>query len=380
MCSMVASPASPVGPTTIQTVTPPAGIETSAAFNQWLGVVPNGSIINLTGVAIDAEEGPIIVEDRHDLVFIGGTVTQRTDGTGVAPKTWVPRLHLNWPRNRCGWLVIDSTRVAWYGTRFDGCNTNAAYLGQNYEEQAAWSLRRSRDIDLVGVTASGAWGDGVSIVHDDNDTTRAPCERVRLLGVTLTNVGRNFVAVVCGTDILVSGVTADGSGRSAFNVEPAVEANRTERVEISNVSASRVTGVLIAHKGGSNRVSDICWRDMRITDKPVSVTIEGRTDRPGRRSGYLIERISGGGPSIANGIAMTIRTVDDVTVRDVWQRVAGYLTDGSGKVIYPGVGMDLVGVNGVRIERAEFPKGKSAAATGDVTPVRYMNCTGVTVT
>lgn len=376
----VTAPAPPVGATATNHVKIPAGIETSTAFNTWLSTVPNGSVVNLIGATIDAEEGPVMVDGRQDLVFLGGTVTQRTDGTGVTPKTWAPRLHLVWPRHRCGWYVANSSRIAWYGTTFTGPNTLPVWRGQSYEEQAAWSLRRCSDIDLAGITATGPWGDAVSIVHDDNDGTRSPCERVRINGATFRNVGRNFVSVVCGIDVLISGVVGDGSARSGFNIEPAVEANRVERVEIRNVSVSRVTGVVIAHKGASNRVSDIAWRDIRSVDKPISVTITGRLDRPGRRSGYLLERLTGGGSGIANGVPFGIDNVDNVEIRDVWQRCAGFRPpSGGSRTGYPGVGINLSGVNNVRVERAEFPKGHSEADTGDVTPVKTTNCTGVVI-
>lgn len=370
--------ASPVLPLAMQMVRPPNEVLTAADFNSWLGTVASGTVINLTGLNVDATEGPICLVDRSDLTFLGGTFTQSNDGSSVTSKSWAPGLASVWPRNRAFFYCVRSSRIQWIDTTVVGTNTVGEYKGQSFEEQAGFALRHCSDVTITSPKVQSIFGDVVSVVHED--ANRLPCERVAVVDVDAEFLGRNLVSVVSCIDFDLHGAKVWKTARSCFNIEPAVESNICRRIRARNVSASAVGGVLVGNLGGSNNVSDIILTDMRLTDKPVSITMQGRTDRPGRRSNYTLERISGNGKGVANGVCVNITNIDNVAIRDVWQRVAGYLADSTGKVIYPGIGMKANSVNSLILERVEFPKGSTAKTTGDVTPWVFTNCTDVQIT
>ena len=368
-------PFSPACPAVVEMARPEAS-STAEEMNEWLATVAGGTLINLTGLSIDVTEGPICLVDRSDLTFLGGTFIQRNDGSSVAAKAWAPGLSGLWPRNRAFFYCVRSSRIQWVTPTLLGANSYGEYKGQMFEEQAGFMLRHCFDISVTAPKLQGVYGDVVSVVHED--ANRLPCERVEVTDVDAEFIGRNLASVVSCTDFTLAGGAVYKTGRSCFNIEPAVEANICRRIRAKNLSATLVTGVLIGNLGGSNNVSDIYLSDMRLTDKPLVITAQGRTDRPGRRSNYVFERISGNGKGIANGTTIGLSNLDNVVIRDIWQRVAGYLADpNTGRVIYSGVGMKADSINGLTLERLEFPKGVSAKATGDVTPWVLTNCTNV---
>lgn len=374
---MIAPPVAPTLPYVTSLAMLPEEVKTSADFNEWLKIQPAGSLIYIGSKSIDCEEGPICIVDRSDLTFWGGNFTQSTDGSLVVKKFWAEGLDKLWPRNRSFFYCIRASRISFINTTIAGPNVAAAYLGQMYEEQAGFLLQRCWDISITSPKVSGTFGDAVSLAHEN--ANRLPCERVRISDIIASSIGRNLVSVVSAIDVDVHGGQVSKTGRSCLNIEPAVAANECRRIRMRNIAAAGVNGALLANQGGSNLVSDIHFQDIRIMDKPIVISMKGRTDRPARRENYLIERISSGGSAIANGYAMRISDIDGVTVKDIWQRAAGYLQSSSGAVVYRGVGARFENVNTLTLERLEFPKGKSAANTGDVTPYEIVNCSNVTI-
>ena len=343
----------------------------SAAFNSFVSQLPAFSLVNLTGKTVDCEEGPVCIVDRSDLTFLGGTFTQRTDGSKVGPKAWFEGLSRDWPRNRSTVALLRSERVSFIQTRVVGPN-DGTYLGQLFEEQGGFYLRHCKDVSLLSCSVEGVFGDAVCVIHEV--ANRLPCERITIEGLRAKNIGRNFVALVSVVDFSLFGLFGQKCGRSGLNIEPAVAANKIRSVLFSNVVLFGVGGATIGNLGASNDVGDLVFQDVRSVDKPLAVSCAGRVDQPGRRSGYVFERVVGGG--LSNGIPFRISDVDSIVVRDVFQRVAGLLMNGS-KVVYPGVGFRGVNLCGLVAERTDFLKGKSVAVTGDVVPFDLVNCVGV---
>ena len=281
------------------------GRDAGALLTQWVrDEVPDGALVDLTGVwGCDTS---VYLPDRR-LIIQGGVLQMRGDGTQATKPSWlVDRL---WPRERAG-LFVERGEVDVIGMIVSGANPSGGKSTQATEEQAGFELRGVDRAQLLGCSALGMLGGGVTIGHDDD---RKHSTGVRIDEFSAVDVARNGIAVVNGSDVDVSRLNAQGCGHSVVNLEPAVATWRASRVRVRHVTVSRQSSPVLASLGEGHLVSDVEVTDVWGIDGPVRATVECDDTEPKAR--FLLDgwrtNYSHGGPA-----AFRFTGISGVTMRN----------------------------------------------------------------
>ena len=265
----------PVGAATVVDI--PASIDATGAqdvtqaLNTVLAAAPDGATVRFPAGGRFRIDGVMTVAGKRDLTIDGqgSTLVAPTDGAEHPAPDY--RLRGSWPRLRRHVVVADSSGITIRDLAVAGPNAGGRYVAR-LEGQAAFTITRTHDVLLDGVTARAVYGDGVYLVDASSGVT--------VRGCTFDHIGRQGVAVVDASDVRVEHCTIADVARSAIDLEPG--RGQAMHVHVQDNDIRNVENFLLAAVGAGPNVGDV-W-------------IEGNRVRGGR------------GVSVYAGVAHSLRS------------------------------------------------------------------------
>lgn len=238
-------------PVTTQTVAAPGSIDAtgvtdvSAALNAWVASVRDGSIVSFPAGATYRLTQGLQLANRHNLVFEGNGATFKVDPAALGSDQLASPFVLGHQYD--GVWGGENSDIAIRNFRLVG---NAATPGRyvaGQEGEAGLEIVGTARVEISGVTASAFPGDGVFFegvnggwLHDSQ----------------VASAGRNGVAVISGTAILVERSAFDVSGYCTFDVESNDSTQDAADITFLDNTAGTWGDVFLAADGAAGSVVD----------------------------------------------------------------------------------------------------------------------------
>lgn len=307
----------PVSGARVGAVSPPASIDATgatdvtAALDDWIAATPDRSTITLAADARYRVDGVIQIRNRRGLVIEGNGATIVAPDDGASSEPTQRSLAGKWPRNRRHIAISGSTGITVRDLVIDGPDTEGTY-DPALEGQAGFVIGGSTDVTLERVAVREVWGDGVYVGGGS--------AAVRIVDSTFDTIGRQGVAIVNGSDIVVERNRFDRVARSVFDVEP-VRRWKVEQVTLRDNAVGEYGNFLLASGGGGENVTDVRLEGNEI-DGGRGLTVFAGVARSPRRGLAIVGNSSDVVGNPAEGTsAIRIVNYTDVEIRDNRGRV-----------------------------------------------------------
>ncbi len=274
----------------------PASIDATGAtdvtdlLNTFLARVPEGTLVTFASDGRYRVDGTVLLKNRRNVTIDGNGATffAPTDGSTFVPKRGAGKN--SWPRLRAHWRIRGGGGITLRDLTIEGPNakggaTAAAYVAA-LEGQAGIAIQRTSDVLVDAVTVRNTYGDAVYITGGSANVT------VRTS--TLERTGRQGVAIVNASNVVVENNEIRDIARSVFDLEPAGRA-RAAGIHLRENTIGDYVNFLLAAGGGGPGVGDVWLEGNQVHGgRGVSVFagIEGQ-----RRTGLHILDNSGTGAS-----------------------------------------------------------------------------------
>jgi hypothetical protein len=305
----------------------PAGIDASGnrdvtgELNAFFAGLGPGVTVTFRADARYRVEGVVLLVNARDLTIEGNgaTLFARTDGAGAPP----PRRGFRraWPRRREHVHIRGGRGVRLRDLTIEGANPEAGARRAAYvpslEGQAGIAIARSDGVLLDGVRVSDTYGDFVWVTGGATGVT--------IRNSVLARSGRQGIAVVNGSHVLVEGNEIRDVARSVVDLEPLGRA-RVDDVRVIDNAIGDYVNFLLAAGGAGPGVTDVLLEGNRVAGGNGLAIAAGHPIQA--RRGLRIVGNTGSGrvrPPVGAARAGLIQltNLDGVEVRDNEQPVAG---------------------------------------------------------
>jgi hypothetical protein len=198
---------------TTRTVSVPASIDrtgvsdVSDALNRWLTSVPDGSLVSFPADGVYLLSEGITLANRRNLVFEGNGATLRSS----APASLSRAASLFF-------LDDGNANITIRGFTLLGNSPTPGVYNASWEHASGITVvdnGTGGSIEVASVTVSGVGGDGFTLTG----SLPSP-SRVWIHDSHVVSAGRNGVAIISGSNVLVERNAFDRSGYCTFDIEP----------------------------------------------------------------------------------------------------------------------------------------------------------------
>ena len=270
------------------------------ALNAWLDSLPDGATARLSDGACYRAEHTVEITDAPGITLDGnGATLQRTQVTNE---------RLRYPKSNSHLRVVNSPNVTVRdltivgtndgrdlgGTVFDrdgatrkvDCYTQLGFTCYSvaFEFEHGVDLRGAIDVTVEDVTVDAVWGDGAYVAGSDQFAPVGSHGAV-LENMTVSRNGRQGIAVVRSSDVLIDGADIQSSRRSGIDLEPDRGSEVISNIEIRN---STVHSWLLAFaSGGKGNVSNVYIHDNTVTRSGTPFVYVRATDET-RRANWRV--------------------------------------------------------------------------------------------
>jgi parallel beta helix pectate lyase-like protein len=260
-------------------VDPTGATDVTAEFQAFLDTVPDNSTIVLPAGATYRVEGVLTLIDRNGLTFEGNgaTVLATTDGSCCVPGSEV--------RERSQWRLVGGSGYVFRHLTVKGANPNAgvgdsAYV-QELEAQQGFQLSGVNGIELDNVTVTDVYGDFVFL--GGKPVTLEPTRNVLIHDSHFERNGRQGIAFVRATDVLVERNYLGQTRRSTMDFEPNSVTGEARRITVRNNTFGPGRLRFVAGKGKGGNFEDILIEDNQLVGRSLDIQIEAATGERRRR-------------------------------------------------------------------------------------------------
>ena len=213
--------------------------DASAALMAWISSVPDGSTILFPAGGVFRMDRGLALSDRHDLTFEGNGATLRGNG----PDTCGRDCSLIYLRSGNRGIIIR-------GFELVGNSPTPGVFDSAREQEAAITIVGGGQVEITDVTISGVGGDGLTLTGDAPDWPSA----IWFHDAHVVSSGRNGVAVIAGSDVVVERVAVDQSGYSVFDIEPNTSDQGASNIRFLDNTAGTWTNSFLSADGAAGSV------------------------------------------------------------------------------------------------------------------------------
>jgi hypothetical protein len=229
--------------------------DASAKLTSWIKTIPNGSTISFPKHACYRLDRPIHVMNRHSLTFLGGGAMFRRFSLSPPSLTYQRGSH---HYDNAYWDMRGGSDISMSNMSVVGPNVSPSTHSVAYYFEYAFGFFGVNGISLTNVSSSTVGGDGL-LIGGEGGTS---CDKnVRVNRLTVNNVGRQGIAIVCVNGATFDNVVLNHPGGLAsgmttgFDLEPEGVTASVRNVEIKR---SRVSARIVAFSArGPQDVSNI---------------------------------------------------------------------------------------------------------------------------
>lgn len=261
------------------------------ALNEWLASLPDQSTIRLGQGACYLAEHTVQITDKAGWVLDGnGATLLRTEVTDPAHRYPHGNSHLrvvNSPAITLKNLAVKGTNDgrdlggaapdARGDSRSIDCYTQYGFTCYStaFAFEHGVDLRGAPDVTVDNVTVDAVWGDGAYVSGADQFSPVGSDGAV-LEDVTVSRNGRQGIAIVRSSDVLIDGADIRSSRRAGIDIEPDLAGEVIRNIEVRN---STVHSWLLAFaSGGRGNVSDVFIHHNTVTHSGVPFVYVRATD------------------------------------------------------------------------------------------------------
>jgi hypothetical protein len=359
LASTVALALIPAGPAhAAATVRLPDSIDASGArdvtkaLNTYFAGLADGSTVELADHGRYHVEGVLRLVNLHGVTIDGNgsELFADTDGSGVVAPAGRYKAH--WPRSREHVTVQDAIGLTVRNLSIRGPNQQGGYTAA-LEGQAGFAIYKSSRVVLDGVSVSRTYGDGVYVAGAAHDVT--------IRNSTFDTIGRQGVAVVNATNVVIERNRFQKIARTVFDLEPAVPRWVITSVHARDNDVGDFGNFLLAAGGAGPNVSDVWLEHNRVTGGRGIAVFAGMP-RWLRHGLHVVDNTSTVDgkqvPGTSRTGVMQIEEIDGVEIRGNQQPVASGVT-----------AVSLVDVCNLTFRDNDFPgAGSDKQQTGKCTP------------
>jgi hypothetical protein len=282
------------------------GTDVTASLNQFFASVPAGSTVELADHGRYRSEGVLRLTGMHDVTIEGNgsEIFAQTDGGGVAAPVGYKG---HWPRLREHVAVRDANGLTLRDLAIQGPNEQGKYVVA-LEGQAGVSVARSENVLLDHLAVSHTYGDGVGL----SGASRA----VTVRDSTFDTIGRQGIAIVKATDVVVEGNHLQKIARSVFDIEAAARST-VQAVHLRDNDVGDYGNFLLAEGGAGPSVSDI-WLEHNRVSGGNGIAVFAGMDRWLRHGLHVLDNTSAVAgrqvPNTSRVGVMQIHQIDGVEI------------------------------------------------------------------
>jgi len=225
-------------PVTTRTVTVPASIdatgttEVSAALNAFIASVPNGSIIAFPTDATYLLDEGIQIANRHNLVFDGDGTTLQVSATASGSDPLSSPFVVGYLYTH-DWLG-GCRDIAIHDFILVGSSPTPGIFIEGSQGEAGMHIYDADRVEIYNITSSATYGDFVTCYGGGDEAWVHDCH--------VLTAGRQGIAVVSGSDILVEHCAIDVSGLCTFDIEPDDISDACSNITFRNCTAETHLG------------------------------------------------------------------------------------------------------------------------------------------
>lgn len=235
--------------------------DASALLQAFLATVPDGSTITFEAGAVYQMSVGLLVQNRHDLTFLGNgaTLLAGPQGTGEEAES----LFL-----LGGVPVRPSTGITIRGFNLVGNSPQpGVYLRGRPEFAAGITIYGGSDIEVDAVTISRVFGDGL--------TANGGVNGVWFHDSHVISNGRNGVAVIAASNVTVERSQFDTAGYCTFDVEPWAAGTVVRNIAFVNNTAGSWTNTFLSANGNPGTdVQSLTVSGNTVTGKSLGTIID----------------------------------------------------------------------------------------------------------
>jgi hypothetical protein len=316
------------GPANAAVVVPvPASIDDTGAqdvtdpLNAFLATLAPGTTAQFERGARYRIEGVLLVFKKSDITIDGNGATffASTNGKDAKPPRAGFRHH--WPRRRQQWDVRNSSAITLRDFTIDGANPSAGPTPAAYvpalEGQAGIGISRTNGIVIDSVRITDTYGDFIWITGQTKNVT--------IHNSTFARSGRQGIAVVSGSNIVIEDNDIRDVALSVFDLEP-LGKNLAQNVRIRDNVVGEYRNLLLAAGGGGPGVNDIWLESNRVTADNGIQVFAGHL-RQQRRGYHILNNVGTGVATPTSGTGrpglFQFLNLDGVEIRGNVQQLAG---------------------------------------------------------
>lgn len=238
--------------------------------------VRDGGTVRLAAGAQYRVEGPLVLENRHNLTIEGNgaLLFATTTGENVTP----PRgLQHKWPRKRAHLVVIGGGGLVVRNLQIRGAHSNGGANGdyvEGLEGQHGIALRGVQGAELDRVRITDVYGDFVYL-GAYGGARSAWTRNVRIHDSHFERNGRQGFGITAAEDVLLENNYIGDIRRTALDIEPNDESDGVKRLTVRKNTFGAIGNHFLAGHGKKGTIEDIAIEEnvvhakMRVSTHPA---------------------------------------------------------------------------------------------------------------
>ncbi len=232
------------------------GSDVTAALVQFFASVPAGATVEFPDRAKYLVDGVLTLQNLQHVTIEGNDsqLVAPDDGKGEVPPA--PRFRAHWPRLRRHVEIDGADTLVVRNLSVHGPNSDGSFVAA-LEGQSGFTVIASTHVVLDNVSVSNTFGDGVYVTGKSND--------VVVRSSNFDKVGRQGVAIVSGSNVLVELDHFQHVARSVVDVEPGFPSSSVTAVHVQKNEIGSFNLFALAAGGAGANVNDLWFQDNHIT-------------------------------------------------------------------------------------------------------------------
>lgn len=234
--------------------------DASAALTAWLSGVPDGSTIVFQAGGVYRMDQGLAISDRRNLTFEGNGATLRANG----PDSCGRECSLFYLQGGNRGIIIRGFVLA-------GNSVTPGTYDPAREHASGITVVGGGQVELAEITVEAVGGDALTI------TGSAPewPNDIWFHDSHVISAGRNGVAVIAGSDVVVERVAFDASGYTVFDIEPNTDRQGASNIRFLDNTAGTWTNSFVSAEGApGSEVNGVVVSGNTVTGGSLLTAIE----------------------------------------------------------------------------------------------------------
>lgn len=237
-------------------------VDVTLALQNFLNKVKDNSQIQFKQNGLYRMDGSIVLTQRVGLQFYGNGARffTVTDGTSAPQSNLPDEIKWLWPRKRGQFMVRGGSGHRFYNIEIQGANPynweEEPSYNSKFEAQNAFDIEGAKDVEVRDCHVHNVYGDFV-YVGIWNAGSMQWADGVKISNNNFHDNGRQGVAIVGASNVLVEGNNIYNTRRSTFDIEPDNEGSGASNIAIRNNKIGEGRLLFLASGGQQGSINNV---------------------------------------------------------------------------------------------------------------------------